>query len=95
MITTRTRIEVRWTNSPAALGYANTVAQREAAIAAHVSSSPDFVGTPRQVQGYLAELLRKQGGVFYRVDLRTVAGEKIDVLDIRECLAYAEYRRRR
>jgi len=73
-LTTRSRVHVRWTTEPAAIGYANTAEQGERAVAKHLADKPQFSGTPRQVHEYLRDLARKLGGAYYRVDLTKCSG---------------------
>lgn len=73
----RSRVHVRWTTEPAAVGYADSREQAERVIAKHLADKPNFSGTPRQVHEYLRDLARKLGGAYYRVDLSTAKGEKV------------------
>lgn len=93
IITTRSRIRVRYTTNPAALGYADTPDQRQAAIERHLRSEPDFVGTPRQVIEFLADLRRDTGDVFCRIDLSTAQGERVQIADLKFTVREAEMAR--
>lgn len=86
-LTTRSRVHVRWTTEPAAVGYANSREQAERVIAKHLADKPNFSGTPRQVCEYLRDLARNLGGAYYRVDLSTVKGEKVSHEEV-ACVAY-------
>ena len=78
MLTTRTRLAVRWTTDPAADDSWH-------------DTPPDYIGTPRTVLAYLADLDRKLGGACRRVSVRRCSdGSPVDLADLRDVLALAE-----
>ena len=84
----RSKIHVRWTTEPAALGY-GALAERVAARDSLRFSPPDYTGSPRTALEYIAGIRRKIGdGTEYALYL-TVArtGQTVQPSDLREVLA--------
>jgi cytochrome oxidase Cu insertion factor (SCO1/SenC/PrrC family) len=93
-LTTRTKIELRYTSNPSLLGYANTPEKGKELVAAYLESTPEIIGTPRQIQEKIAELAKMFGQTFYRIDLRTrKTQENITRHDIDMCVEDAKYDR--
>lgn len=87
MLTTRSRLAVRWTTDPAAMGYGPSTDD------SIETAEPDCIGTPRTVLVYLADLTRKLGGAFPRVSVRRCSDSSpVALADLREVLALAEAR---
>lgn len=58
-------------------------------------AAPDYVGTPRMVLAYLADLDRRIGGAAYRVSVRRCSdGEPVTLITLRNSVTLAEARRK-
>lgn len=85
----RTRLAVRWTTDPAAMGYGPSTDD-----SVH-DTPPDYVGTPRTVLAYVAHLDRQLGAACYRLSVRRCSDSSpVGLADLREVLTRAEARRK-
>lgn len=84
----RSKIHVRWTTDPVALGY-GAFAVIDAARDGFLSGAPDYTGSPRTALEYIAGIRRKIGdGAAYALHLTIAAtGETVQPSDLRELLA--------
>jgi hypothetical protein len=80
-INSRTRIALRWSTAPRHVGYAAAHETNDLA-----EKTPDFVGTPRQVDAEIARVRRNVGQGTFLATLLTVktTGEVVSSDDLRE-----------
>lgn len=83
-ITTRSKIQIRWTSNPANLGYGGAPSDWK-------SAKPDAITSPAKTLDYLRDLRSRMGGTFYAVYL-SCNGQEVTQDEISETLILAEAR---
>lgn len=84
MITSKSRISIRYTTDPADLGYGGTPTDWR-------SSPPAKVTSPRLALAYIAGLRRTLGGADFALDLRC-RGESVSRDDLLQVVSMADAR---
>ena len=86
-LSSRSRIEMRWSTSPSDLGYGNSPSPAPMQI-----PGPTYYGSPRQVLAEIARVRHNVGeGTYLRIDLAH-RGNEISVDAVRECVLDQECR---
>lgn len=89
-----TRYQVRWSTSPALVGYPRNNREREDAKARFRESEPDFTGTARQCIEYRAGVKRQLRGVFARWEFRrNDTGEVVPAAELEQIVSECDRRR--
>lgn len=92
-ITQRSKIAVRWTTDPEALGYASTQRLAESACRKHLASKPDYIGSPNTALAYADGKRRVHTGTMMRFDFAVCStGELVDEISLRDLVSEHQYR---
>lgn len=83
-LSSRSIIHVRWSTSPDCVGYANSPAERERAIADLMEERPSFTGTPCAALAYMRKTKSQLGGALSTWLFSRADGSPVDRADLEQ-----------